>query len=98
MVPLAVRAAREIEHRLLQEARAPERALFDHYLRTANRTNRPAVPLNAGTMITNAAAARILQALRPRHALGAGVTRAGDAAAPDARRDACDRRIGLGLL
>jgi sigma-54 dependent transcriptional regulator, acetoin dehydrogenase operon transcriptional activator AcoR len=61
MVPLAVRAAREIEHRLLQEARAPERALFDHYLRTANRTNRPAVSLNAGTMITNAAAARILQ-------------------------------------
>lgn len=56
MLTLARRAAREIEDRLLDDARIAERAMLQRFLRERRRAKGPLVFINERTMITNAAA------------------------------------------
>jgi DNA-binding CsgD family transcriptional regulator len=61
MLPLARRAAREIEQRLIDDARLGERVLLQRFLRERRRAKGPLVFVNERTMITNAAADRLVQ-------------------------------------
>jgi transcriptional regulator of acetoin/glycerol metabolism/DNA-binding CsgD family transcriptional regulator len=61
MLPLARRAAREIEQRLVDDNRVAERLLLQHFLRRRRRAKGPLVFVNDQSMITNAAADRIVQ-------------------------------------
>jgi transcriptional regulator of acetoin/glycerol metabolism len=61
MVPFVKEAAREIEQRLYEDASRRDRELLDRFLAIAHRSSRPVVALNGQTVITNAAAARLLE-------------------------------------
>jgi DNA-binding CsgD family transcriptional regulator len=61
MLPLARRAAREIEQRLVDDARVGERVLLQRFLRERQRAKGPHVFVNERTMITNAAADRLVE-------------------------------------
>jgi DNA-binding CsgD family transcriptional regulator len=62
MLPLARRAAREIEQRLVDAAGVSERLVLQRFLRDRRRAKGPLVLITAGTMITNAAADRLVEA------------------------------------
>jgi DNA-binding CsgD family transcriptional regulator len=61
MLPLAKRAAWEIEQRLLDDASMTQQILREHLLRARRGAKRPIVSLNEATMISNTAAAGILR-------------------------------------
>ena len=61
MLPLVTRAAREIEQRLVDDARVAERVLLQRFLRERRRAKGPLLFVNERTMITNAAADRLVQ-------------------------------------
>ncbi|MCU1450512.1 MAG: modulated sigma54 specific transcriptional regulator, Fis family [Acidimicrobiales bacterium] len=60
MLPLALRAAREIEDRLVNAAEFSERLLFQRFLQERRRAKGPIVLINQRTMIANAAANRFV--------------------------------------
>jgi DNA-binding CsgD family transcriptional regulator len=60
MLPLARRAAREIEQRLVDDARLRERVVVQAFLRARLGAKGPLVFVNDRTMITNAAADRLV--------------------------------------
>jgi DNA-binding CsgD family transcriptional regulator len=60
MLPLARRAAREIEQRLVDDARIADRLLLQRFLRARRGAKGPLVIVNGRTMITNAAADRLV--------------------------------------
>ncbi|MDT7546524.1 MAG: sigma-54 dependent transcriptional regulator, acetoin dehydrogenase operon transcriptional [Actinomycetota bacterium] len=62
MLPLAKRAAWEIEQRLLGDASTRERVLHQHFLRARRTTRGPLIALNEQTLLVNAAAANVLDA------------------------------------
>jgi DNA-binding CsgD family transcriptional regulator len=62
MLPLARRAAREIEQRLLDGAGVSERLVLQRFLRERRRAKGPLVFVTPRTMITNAAADRLIEA------------------------------------
>ncbi len=61
MLPLARRAAREIELRLLDDKRVAERLVLQHFLQRRRGAKGPLVFVNEKRMITNAAADHIVQ-------------------------------------
>jgi DNA-binding CsgD family transcriptional regulator len=61
MLPLARRAAREIEQRLVDDGRLGERVLLQRFLRERRRAKGPLVFVNERAMITNAAADRLVE-------------------------------------
>jgi DNA-binding CsgD family transcriptional regulator len=63
MLPLAVRAAREIEQRILDDAGLSERLVLQRFLQQRRGAKGPLVFLTGSTMIANAAAGRLVQAL-----------------------------------
>jgi transcriptional regulator of acetoin/glycerol metabolism/DNA-binding CsgD family transcriptional regulator len=60
MLPLAKRAAWEIEQRLLDDASTRERLLHQHFLRARRTVRGPLIALNEQTLLVNAAASRVL--------------------------------------
>ncbi|MCU1375124.1 MAG: putative transcriptional regulator [Actinomycetia bacterium] len=60
MLPLATHAAREIEHRLIDAAGVSERLVLQRFLQERRQAKGSIVLLTPGTMITNAAAGRLL--------------------------------------
>jgi sigma-54 dependent transcriptional regulator, acetoin dehydrogenase operon transcriptional activator AcoR len=60
MVPFMKEGAREIERLLYADASRRDRQLLDGFLAVARRSRQPVVAMNAHTVITNAAAARLL--------------------------------------
>jgi sigma-54 dependent transcriptional regulator, acetoin dehydrogenase operon transcriptional activator AcoR len=60
MVAFVKEGVREIERRLYEDSSEDDRELLEHFVATARRTRRPVVALNSRTVITNAAAARLL--------------------------------------
>jgi transcriptional regulator of acetoin/glycerol metabolism len=60
MLPYTRRIGREIEDRLLDDASAAERTMLEHFMRTRRHTRGPIVSVNKRSMITNAAAARLV--------------------------------------
>jgi DNA-binding CsgD family transcriptional regulator len=61
MLPLAIRAAREIEARLADDTRVVQRAALQQFLRQRRRVRGPLVLLSGSTMLTNAAADRVVE-------------------------------------
>ncbi len=61
MLPLAARAAREIEQRLVDDNRLSERLLIQRFLQERRGAKGPLVVLSEATMITNAAADRLVE-------------------------------------
>ena len=61
MLPLVRSAAREIEQRLIDDSRLADRALLQRFLRERRRAKGPLVFVNGRTMITNAAADRLVE-------------------------------------
>jgi DNA-binding CsgD family transcriptional regulator len=62
MLPLATRAAREIEMRLVDDAGLSERLMLHRFLQQRRRAKGPLVFLTEAIMITNAAADRLIEA------------------------------------
>jgi sigma-54 dependent transcriptional regulator, acetoin dehydrogenase operon transcriptional activator AcoR len=60
MLPLAIRAAREIEERLIDGGRVRERVLLQRFLRERRGAKGPLVLVDDSTMITNATADRLV--------------------------------------
>ena len=60
MLPLATRTAREIEQRLVDDTRVAERVALQRFLRARRGAKGPLVFVNDRTMITNAAADRLV--------------------------------------
>jgi DNA-binding CsgD family transcriptional regulator len=60
LLPLARRAAREVEHLVLGGASACDRLLEEHFLRARRRTRTPLVVVGARTIIINTAASRLV--------------------------------------
>jgi DNA-binding CsgD family transcriptional regulator len=60
MLPLATRAARDLEARLADDARVLERAALQQFLRQRRRVRGPLVLLSGSTMLTNTAADRVV--------------------------------------
>jgi DNA-binding CsgD family transcriptional regulator len=60
MLPLATQAARQIEERLVDGARMGERVLLQQFLRERRGAKGPLVLVSEGTMMTNAAADRVV--------------------------------------
>ncbi|MEY2448906.1 MAG: hypothetical protein QOH79_2382 [Acidimicrobiaceae bacterium] len=61
MLPLAIRAAREIELRLVDDVGLSERLMLHRFLQQRRRAKGPVVFLTERTMITNAAAGRFVE-------------------------------------
>jgi transcriptional regulator of acetoin/glycerol metabolism len=61
MLPLATRAAREIEERLVDGAGVRERVLLQRFLRERRGAKGPLVLVNESAMMTNAAADRLVE-------------------------------------
>jgi transcriptional regulator of acetoin/glycerol metabolism/DNA-binding CsgD family transcriptional regulator len=77
MLPLATRAAREVELRVLDDAGLSERMVLHRFLQQRRRAKGPLVFLTETTMITNAAAGRLIDAAdepRLRDSLAHGVS------------------------
>ncbi len=62
MLPLAIRAAREIEQQILDDAGLSERLVLHRFLQRRSGAKGPLVFLSARTMIANAAASRFVHA------------------------------------
>jgi transcriptional regulator of acetoin/glycerol metabolism len=62
MLPLATRAARDIELRLVDDAGIAERLMLHRFLQERRRAKGPLVFLTQSTMISNAAAGRLIEA------------------------------------
>jgi DNA-binding CsgD family transcriptional regulator len=62
MLPLAIRAAREVEQRLVDAAGVSERLVLRRFLQERRRAKGPLVFVTERTMITNAAAERLIDA------------------------------------
>lgn len=60
MVPFVKEGARQIEQRLYEDASARDRELLERFVAVARRSRRPVVAVNYQTVISNAAAARLL--------------------------------------
>ena len=60
MVPFVKEGARQIEERLYSEASRRDRDLLDRFVAVARRSRQPVVAVNDQTVISNAAAARLL--------------------------------------
>jgi DNA-binding CsgD family transcriptional regulator len=60
LVPLARRAAREVEHRLLEGSSTRHRLLEEHFLRARRRARTPLVVVGEQTIIMNTAASRLV--------------------------------------
>lgn len=60
MLPLVEEAAREIEERLYLQRAVAERALLQHFLRTARRAGHGVVAINERIVISNSGASRLL--------------------------------------
>ncbi|MEY2503215.1 MAG: sigma-54 dependent transcriptional regulator, acetoin dehydrogenase operon transcriptional, partial [Verrucomicrobiota bacterium] len=60
MLPLAKRAAWEIEQRLLDDASTRERLLHQHFLRARRTIRGPMIALNEQTLLVNTAASHVL--------------------------------------
>jgi DNA-binding CsgD family transcriptional regulator len=60
MLPLAMRAAREVEHRVVDTAGVSERLMVRRFLHERRRAKGPFVFINEQRMITNAAADRLV--------------------------------------
>lgn len=60
LFPLVLQVAEEIQHRMLLQATARERMLLDTFLSVARRSTRPVVSVTDQLIITNPAAARLL--------------------------------------
>jgi DNA-binding CsgD family transcriptional regulator len=60
MMPLAARAAREIEQRMLDGARVAERIVLQRFLQERRRATGPLVFITKRTMVTNVAADRVI--------------------------------------
>jgi sigma-54 dependent transcriptional regulator, acetoin dehydrogenase operon transcriptional activator AcoR len=60
LLPLALKVAEEIRQRMLLQATARERMLLDTFLSVARRSNRPVISVTNQLVITNPAAARLL--------------------------------------
>jgi transcriptional regulator of acetoin/glycerol metabolism len=60
MVALVKEGVREIERRLYEASAESDRALLDRFIAVTRRSRRPVVALNERTVISNAAAARLL--------------------------------------
>ena len=60
LLPLARRAAREVEHRLLDGSSARDRVLEEHFLRARRRARTPLVVVGEQTLIMNTAASRVI--------------------------------------
>lgn len=58
--PFAQQIGREILARLVDEARAAERALLEHFVNVRRRSRGPIVAISERNMLTNAAAARLI--------------------------------------
>ncbi|MFO6453451.1 MULTISPECIES: sigma-54-dependent Fis family transcriptional regulator [unclassified Aeromicrobium] len=61
MAPLVAGAAREIEQRLFEMASRDERALLEDFLRTSRQGSSAVVSLSSDLVMTNPAAARLIQ-------------------------------------
>jgi transcriptional regulator of acetoin/glycerol metabolism/DNA-binding CsgD family transcriptional regulator len=61
MLPFVVRAAREIEQRLVEDTRVSERLIVQRFLQERRRVKGPLVFLTDRTMVTNAAADRLVE-------------------------------------
>jgi DNA-binding CsgD family transcriptional regulator len=61
MLPLATRAAREIELRLVDDGDLTERLMLHRFLQERRRAKGPLVFLTGSTMISNAAAGRLIE-------------------------------------
>ncbi len=61
MLPLATRAARDIEQRLVDDGRVVERLMIQRFLQERRRAKGPLVFLGGRAMLTNAAADRLVQ-------------------------------------
>ena len=61
MLPLAVRAGRDVEQRMLDDSRVGERLVIQRFLQERRRAKGPVAFLTERTMFTNAAADRIVQ-------------------------------------
>ncbi len=61
MLPLATRAAREIEQRLVDDTRVAERLVIQRFLQERRRAKGPLVFITERKMITNAAADRLVE-------------------------------------
>jgi transcriptional regulator of acetoin/glycerol metabolism/DNA-binding CsgD family transcriptional regulator len=62
MLPLAKRAAWEIEQRLLDDSSAAERLLKEHFLRARRSTRAPLLAVSERALMVNAAAANLVDA------------------------------------
>ncbi|HKF76911.1 MAG TPA: helix-turn-helix domain-containing protein [Candidatus Dormibacteraeota bacterium] len=60
MVPFVREGARQIERRLLEDASQDDRDLLERFMTVARRSSRPVIAVNAHTVISNTAAARLL--------------------------------------
>jgi DNA-binding CsgD family transcriptional regulator len=60
LLPVARRAAREVEHRLLNGSSLQNRLLEEHFLRSRRRARCPLVAVSERTLFMNAAAARLV--------------------------------------
>src|SRR5262245_27317100 len=60
MVPFVREGARQIEQRLLEEASQDDRELLERFVTVARRSSRAVIAVNPHTVISNAAAARLL--------------------------------------
>ena len=67
MLPYAQLAARTIAERVLDSAAAADRALVEHFLRARRRARGPILAVNGNEVLTNAAAARLVEAADHRH-------------------------------
>ncbi len=61
MLPYARRVSRTIEDRLIDDASGADRTLLEHFIRARRRARGPVLALNEHEMVTNAAAARLVQ-------------------------------------
>jgi DNA-binding CsgD family transcriptional regulator len=61
MIPYIKRVCRSIEQRLIEGASAADRILLEHFLRARRRAKGPIVCVNDRTMLTNTAAATLVQ-------------------------------------
>ncbi|HUG49071.1 MAG TPA: helix-turn-helix domain-containing protein [Candidatus Limnocylindria bacterium] len=85
LLPLAVQVAEDIQQRMLLQATARERMLLDTFLSVARRSTRPVVAVTDQLVITNPAAARLLDGVD--HALLWEIAANGSAAAGSRRTE-----------
>lgn len=60
MLPFVMEGARQVEQQLYEDASQRDRELLERFVAVARRSRRPVVAMNGQTVISNAAAARLL--------------------------------------